>query len=482
MTISSAINGALSGLKAASRATQVVSSNLANATTPGYGVRELAQSASRLGGVTVDGVVRNSDPQLLSDRRAAQAEYGNKSTLNTFLNRMETSFGTPDEAGSLSAMIADFEGALITASSRPEATERLSTTADAARDLANGLNNASRDIQTARSQADREIGMQVDQLNASLEQVRSLNVKIASFTVNGQDTSALIDQRQNAIDEINEIVPLQILPRDVGGVALYSKGGALLLDGKAATLEFESVQQVSPYMTIEGGALSGLSINGVSVDVSVDRSPLRGGTLAAQFEIRDSLGVEAQKQLDAVARDLIERFQDPAVDPTLAPGDPGLFTDLGNAFDPLDEAGIASRISLNALADPHQGGETWRLRDGLGAAAPGDEGDARILQAFGDALNTQRSPSSGDFGPGSFSFSELNATMNSLLTSKRLNSDKKLSFASTQLNELREREAELGVDSDAEIQRLVLIENAYAANARVIEAANEMLGQLLSIR
>jgi len=38
-----------------------------------------------------------------------------------------------------------------------------------------------------------------------------------------------------------------------------------------------------------------------------------------------------------------------------------------------------------------------------------------------------------------------------------------------------------GVDSDAEMQRLLLIEKAYAANARIIETADAMLRRLLEI-
>jgi len=42
MSITSALSNALSGLTVASRGAQVVSSNVANALTDGYGVRELS--------------------------------------------------------------------------------------------------------------------------------------------------------------------------------------------------------------------------------------------------------------------------------------------------------------------------------------------------------------------------------------------------------------------------------------------------------
>ena len=60
--------------------------------------------------------------------------------------------------------------------------------------------------------------------------------------------------------------------------------------------------------------------------------PLAGGRLAGLFQLLDVLAPEMQVRADAVARDLIERFADPAVDATLGPGDPGLFTDAGSAL------------------------------------------------------------------------------------------------------------------------------------------------------
>ena len=42
-------------------------------------------------------------------------------------------------------------------------------------------------------------------------------------------------------------------------------------------------------------------------------------------------------------------------------------------------------------------------------------------------------------------------------------------------------ELEDGVDTDAELQRLLLIEQAYAANARMIETVDDMMQALLRI-
>ncbi|MEL7027010.1 MAG: flagellar basal body protein, partial [Pseudomonadota bacterium] len=54
MSISTSLSSALSGLTATSRAAELVSSNISNALTEGYGRRELATSARITNGVSVD--------------------------------------------------------------------------------------------------------------------------------------------------------------------------------------------------------------------------------------------------------------------------------------------------------------------------------------------------------------------------------------------------------------------------------------------
>lgn len=484
MTLSTALNAAMTGLRTASRSSGLISSNISNASTPGYARRTLetaSNTSAFLNGVRVTGVTRHGDPQVLADLRLASAEFGYRSETTNYLTTLENVIGTPDQAGSLSARLSDFNNTLIVAASRPDASERLENSALAARDLANAINSVADRIQEERSQADRNISAQIARLTDTLASIQQVNSQITATISQRKDTAALQDQRQVLIDEISEMVPVRVVPRDHGAVALFSTGGAILLDGSPASIEFDPSNVVTPYMSLEDGTLSGLTINGFSVSTSSLTGRLRGGTIGAQFEIRDELGPAAQTQLDAVARDLIERFEDPAVDPTLAAGQPGLFTDQGIALDPLAEEGLANRISLNALVDPAGAGETWRMRDGLGAAAPGDAGDATLLNALSDTLSVARMPNSGDFGVGSFSALSLTAALSSDLGSDRMRSDQQLSFAASQLNELTQLQLADGVDTDVELQQLMLVEQAYAANARVIQTVDEMLNTLLGL-
>lgn len=483
MSISGAMNAAMSGLTAAARGAEVVSNNIANAQTPGFGRRELVTTVRALGntsqGVQVAAVLRHVDPVAVGDRRLAEAGSGGRDVTTAFLKRIETVVGTQDSEISLNRRIDALDRALIEATARPDSESRLASVAQAARSLTNHLAIASTEVQSQRAIADDRIEDDVKLLNTSLQKVVELNAQVLANTSSGRDATGLMDQRQKVIDAITQILPVREIARDGGKVALFTAGGAMLVDGSAAVFGFAPIGVITPDMTLQSGALSGLTMNGLSIPTTAEAGLISGGTLAAHFALRDVLAPEMQNKLDAVARDLVERFADPALDTTRAPLDAGLFTDAGGAFDPANENGLALRLRLNALADPQQGGQLWRLRAGLGATSPGDPGEARLLQDWQTALMTQRNPVSGGFSTGLRSFGTLTADMVSGIATARLTAESESSFASARLDTLRTTELADGVDTDQEMQNLLLIEQAFAANAKVISAADDMIKTLM---
>lgn len=482
MTISGAMSNALSGLNAAARLTDIVSGNLANVLTEGYAPRDLALVGQRDGGgVRVAGVTRQVDTALMADRRLADSTLAAAETRDATAAALERAVGTPDEGGSLSALVARFQASLISAASRPEESNRLEAVLRAASDLGRGLNDASGAIATLRQRSDADISHAVDSVNTALEEVATLNGQILRARSVGHETAALEDQRQSVIDRLSEFLPVRELPRDHGAVALVTTGGALLLDGRPARLEFTPAGVIAPHMTVANGLLSGIRIDGRDVPVGTAAGPLSGGRLAALFEARDATAPAAQENLDALARDLIERYEAPGLDPSLGGPGPGLFTDAGALLDPTNVVGIAGRISVNAAVDPARGGAVYRLRDGLGASGPGAVGDATLLQAFADALAAPRILASGGLGGTARDASGHVASLVSALGQIRLSADQARGFASGQAAELRSLALADGVDSDAELQRLLIIEQAFGANARVIQTVDDMMQTLLRI-
>lgn len=204
---------------------------------------------------------------------------------------------------------------------------------------------------------------------------------------------------------------------------------------------------------------------------------MRGGRLATSFALRDQLAVDAQAGLDAVAADLLARLAGPPADPTLAPGERGIIVDAQGSL-PDTGAGLAGRLQLNPLIDPATGGELWRLRSGLAAGEPGPVGDSTVLGSIAARLAEPVSLS-----PGSAAHS-LAGHAGAYLSSvgvAAFDADLAQQHATARHFGLSEQLAAQGVDTDAELQRLLVLEQSYAANARVIRAVDEMLRRLMEI-
>lgn len=482
MSISSSLSNALSGLTAVSRSAELVSANLANVTNPNYARREIELSAqdggTLSGGVQVSGVTRIVDQALLNDRRHADADVANAQTRTNFFKKVEDSIGLPADGNSLSGRIATFENTLIQASSQPASDAHLRAVVTAADMLTRHFNATSESIQTLRMEADQSIASDIEALSTKLGQIRDLNFDIARRGLGGHSTTALEDHRAALLDDVSQIVPMREVRGDNGQISLFSMGGAQLLSGQVTDVSFDASGLIVPHMTRDNGLLGTVSINGSAVDPA---RVFAGGSLAAHFEVRDQLAVTAQTQLDAVARDLVSRFQDPAVDNTLGTTDAGFFTDANAAFDIADEVGLAGRVSVNSAIDPNAGGAIWRVRDGIGASAQGAAGDTTRLTQMIGALQELRPTVSGDFTNSARSLDGLGADFLSEIGRQRLDTGSELLFATTQQAGFRSAELENGVDTDQEMQKLLLVEQAYSANARVIQTIDEMIDALLRI-
>lgn len=486
MSIGVALSNALSGLTASSKRAEVISDNVANALTPGYARRSLQVSAaSRAGdgrGVQMHEVTRATDPRATFERRSAQSDLGRDQTLARAQSVLTDAIGTADQVGSLSSRAVALEDAIARLAETPEAPSLQQGAVSAAKDLVQALNAASSDVQSTRMDAETAITRMVEQINDSLARIDALNEDIATATIGGDSTAALDEARGEEIDRLAELIPVRTARRDNGVLAIYAPGGAALLEGRPALLEFDAKSLITADMTLASGGLNALILDGEPIAAGTGAGPLDGGALGSQFAIRDVAAPEAQAQLDAIAEDLILRFEDPAVDPTLAAGDPGLFTDEGGVFDALDVVGLAARLEVNAAVDPDRGGAAWRMRDGLNAVAEGPAGLDTLPRAQLDALREALPTPATSGVSGARSFSDLVDSVASLRARASADAEAAAAFADGRFAVKAEAEAaSTGVDGDREMSDLLLVEQAYAANARVLQVVDGLLRRLLDI-
>src|SRR5690606_23375017 len=110
MSLTSALTAAASGLGAMGRATELVGSNIANATTEGYGRRALQLSASPLtAGVRIDGIARQVSAGLLGEVRLSAAATAAPTVLAGWSKSIEGTIGSPGSGTALSDRVAGLE-------------------------------------------------------------------------------------------------------------------------------------------------------------------------------------------------------------------------------------------------------------------------------------------------------------------------------------------------------------------------------------
>lgn len=486
MSITSALNNAYSGLSATTRSAETVSNNVSNAMTEEYSRQQVEYSSAvlggRSGGVIVEGISRSEDILATRLRRDAAADFSNTSTKSEAMARLADVLGSPGDPEALAVQYAAFEDSINTAISAPDSITLQQGILQSAKSLAATFGKISTEINKVRIDADASIAKEVETVNFSLKQVESLNAEIRILSLSGRNMSTLEDQRQLAIDRVNSIIPIRQTKTDTGEVAIFSQGGVVLLNGSARLLEFTQTRLITPDMSLGSGALSGLSVNGMSVNVDEFGRAIQGGSLSANFLIRDTVAPNFQIRLDALSVDLIERFQNPAIDPTLTAGDAGLFTDAGAIYNSVNEIGISGRIAISELVDPTKGGDIWRLRDGLGAVVQGVSGESSQLIRMADVLADSR-PASANLG---LSIAMSGAGFAEEITSYWASESQRSEEASAHNQSLHSalRIEELhatGVDTDKEMQTLLVVEQAYAANARVLSVLDGLMKKLLEM-
>ncbi|MFC3119278.1 flagellar basal body rod C-terminal domain-containing protein [Jhaorihella thermophila] len=103
------------------------------------------------------------------------------------------------------------------------------------------------------------------------------------------------------------------------------------------------------------------------------------------------------------------------------------------------------------------------------------------MTRLADALSAPRLLPQDRLGAGAMTAEDVAAALTSRAVQGSQESDARLSFLSAQKLEFERLESEQGVDTDAELQNLMVVERAYAANARVVQAVETMMQALLEL-
>lgn len=480
MSLGAANSIALAGLRFTSLGTRVVAENLANSDMAGYGLRKTMATGTIAPGVVsrtpLGGVVRDVDPVLLASARRADTVLHGAMIGASAQNQLEQAFGLPGDPGSLNTLMTNLEASLHQAAAMPDSPASLQAVALDAERIATKFNAIGDRVQQLRQEADSALGTDITALNAQLQKVADLNKDIQKQTLLGTPPFALIDERERVISDIATLLPVQEIARENNRVMLVSQRGEVLVDLDAAEFGFTATPGFGATDTRGSGTLSAIWLNGRELGEG-DRT-LSEGRLGANLTVRDDLGPQAQDMLDTIAMDLLTRFAGPAADSSLGVGELGLFGIATGTSLPTDPTGVSQQLRVHPAIDASQPEELWRLPSGLNATMPGPSLDPGNLTRMISALSEPRA-----LAPGlpETTANDGIAQSVSRLATNRLGAESVLAYAKTSHSAHYEALASRGVDTDAQMQDLLKLERAYAANARVLTTLDDMLRQILEI-
>src|SRR5712692_8850145 len=140
MSLGSALATAMSGLRANQAALSIVSSNIANAQTPGYVAQSVNQVETASGGVgasvTVTGVNRQLDQFVQAQLRTETSGGAYADQTANILGQLQSVYGTPGNSGTLETSFSNFTTALQSLSTTSGSSSSQISAATAAQALA----------------------------------------------------------------------------------------------------------------------------------------------------------------------------------------------------------------------------------------------------------------------------------------------------------------------------------------------------------
>jgi flagellar hook-associated protein 1 FlgK len=312
----------MAGLRANQAAMSLVSSNVANAETPGYVRKSTDQVTTNTGstgsGVNINGINRELDQYIQAQLRTETSGASYASLRSDFLQQLQGLYGNPDSTGTLESNYNALTSAVQALGTSPDSQSARIGVINAAQALTAQLNSMSNGIQTLRGAAETGLNDSVNTANTLMKQIANINNKLQSNPLGGTSTDAatasLLDQRDQYINQLSQLMDIRVTTNPANQVTIFTGSGVQLVGNEAATLSFNPQGTVTPSTLYNPNtaqsALGSIRVaysNGGSIDLT---GAIKSGKMAAYIELRDTTLVGAQNQLDQFAASLSSALSD----------------------------------------------------------------------------------------------------------------------------------------------------------------------------
>ncbi|HEY5315862.1 MAG TPA: flagellar hook-associated protein FlgK [Pirellulales bacterium] len=362
MSLFGSIQLASNAMQAQQIGLQVVGQNIANANTPGYSREELQLTPSATAtdggvltgmGVQIQGVVQDVNEFLNGQLWSANADAANGQTQQTTYQQLE---GTLNALGtnSIGSQLDNFMSSINNVLDTPDDESMQNLAVLQGQSLAQGINTLSTSVDTMRSDLDQSVQGDVANANQLITQIATLNSQIAQIQ-GGSSTNSqavgLLDQRNEAINQLSQLINIKTEFQPTGYVNIYSGGNYLVFQGQSNQLTTQTVDN-------RGVTVSNVVIAGTNAPIEA-----QSGEIAGLITSRDSILGGFEDQLNQFAGTLASEFNKIYSSGQGTSGYQAITSTagVGDSTAPLENAGLAftpTSGSFDLLVSNNQTGET----------------------------------------------------------------------------------------------------------------------------
>jgi flagellar hook-associated protein 1 FlgK len=456
------LNTALSGLRTAQEMLDISSHNIANASTPGYSRQRATVVAAppfsypafnrtglpgQLGtGVQITAVNRIRDVYLDQQINQQQSLTGYWTARSDVLATAESAFPEPSNTG-LGNELSKFWSSWEDLAANPSSSAARTAVLTQASSLAARFNRDAAQLTTQIQGVDSQVRGAISDANDLATRIAALNKQIQGIEIAGDHANDLKDQRDQLVQQLNEIVPTQSIDQKDGTVTLLVNGIAIVDHDRTWTISATNDASGHAQPTWPDGSAVGVS----------------GGRLRGFLQARDTTLAGYLGSLDQLAEQIATQVNAAHMSGVDQNGAAGL------ALFTFTAGSGASTMAVNAAL----GNDPAKVVVAAAANAPGD---TTIASRIADLAN------SATFGTGTQTPTDAYASFIGQIGADSKQATEMSSNQQLVQSELENRRSSIsGVSLDEEATDVIRFQQAYQASAKVITTINEMLQSLLQM-
>jgi flagellar hook-associated protein 1 len=476
MPVVNLFNIGKSGLMSSKQSMTTAGHNIANVNTEGFSRQEVQIKqaptipSGRLtfgNGAWAHKVDRVSDQYLEKRIHSEHKNFASAEEREIYLKQTEQIFNESNNDG-VNRLATRFFNEFRKLSTDPASTAIRASVREASDSLCSEVRRMDYELKTVAKNIDDRIEGYVREVNAMAKEIRDLNLEIEKCELGGGTAPDLHDKRDQAIKRLGAMADISTSRDKTGRVTVTMAGHVAIVAGENVT-ELEVMVTPGDEKTGKKEDRLDLFIKGAVAEQGNLPPKLthlfKTGRLGGLLEVRDKDVSSAQDKIDKVAYLIGKEVNN------LHRQGFGLDGGNGRNFfkEPVSEKGAAQTFGVSQ--------EILGSLDAIAAAkesfADGDNRMAIALSGLGDVK--------GLVGDANSSILDVYNSMVSGLAVKTGASSKEMLFARDVLSQLESvRETLVGVNLDEETANLVKLQHSYAANAKVLQVADETMQTVLS--